>query len=158
MSDVTTARVRALLDSGKLRWMPRMHLLGATVPETYPWSPRQPTVAVHPVTVTSVDREGRPWGQFSRVDGRGGGWGSFSDGWPDIDDPATLGCIEHVLLPEVWGPTAQIQTHWAGSSGSVYIHTTDDDGSVVERLAVENVPKAEALIAALEAAPERGES
>lgn len=80
------------------------------------------------------------------VDGHGGR--SVGPMLPDLDDPATLGCIEHRLLPEAW-PGCDIQTHWSGRHGSVYIH----DSECVEVFAIEMVAKAEALVAALEAAP-----
>lgn len=71
------------------------------------------------------------------------------DPLPDLDDPATLGCIEHGLLPAAWG-RGHIQTHWTSEGdGSVYIHNADG----AEVWCIEMVPKAEALVAALEAAP-----
>jgi hypothetical protein len=67
---------------------------------------------------------------------------------PDLSDAATLGCIEHALLPAAWG-RGHIQTHWTSEGdGSVYIH--DADGEML--WCIEMVSKAEALVAALVAA------
>lgn len=71
------------------------------------------------------------------------------DPLPDLDDPATFGCVEHGLLPAAWG-RGHIQTHWTSEGdGSIYIH--DENGDEVWR--IEMVPKAEAISAALLAAP-----
>jgi len=69
---------------------------------------------------------------------------------PDLDDPATLGCIEHGLLPEAWGPGCRISARWHGGLGSVRVYV---EGKAV--FSIESVPKAEALVAALAAAPRR---
>lgn len=70
---------------------------------------------------------------------------------PVLSHPATLGCIEHAMLPAAWG-RGHIQTHWTSEGdGSVYIHGPGLGGEELWR--IEMVPKAEALAAALMAAP-----
>lgn len=94
-------------------------------------------------------------------------WSSDIDGSetpmiPDLDDPATLGCIQHGLLPDVWsaalGRRVEIQIiathHTPGLDPETHRLTPtyvacvkfwcDDGGSV---------SKGGALIACLEAAP-----
>lgn len=69
---------------------------------------------------------------------------------PNMDDCATLGCIEHGLLPEAWGPGCRISARWHGGLGSVRVYV---EGKAV--FSIESVPKADALVAALAAAPRR---
>lgn len=51
----------------------------------------------------------------------------------DFDDAATLGCIEHVLLPEAWGVETIDRESWIDRKTGlrhyqVYVHTTDGLG------------------------------
>jgi hypothetical protein len=90
----------------------------------------------------------------------GGEWPGEPGQWlPDLDDPATLGCIEHGLLPRFgYGRDAHLDC-WTGADGEprwtvVYrpdpvsfpsrVFSVDEDG---------HTSKAEALLVALEAAP-----
>jgi len=74
---------------------------------------------------------------------------------PDLDDPATLGCIEHGLLPAVWPGCAIRVMRYTTPSGAVLadVHVHDYWLPCAERFAVTAEQIAEALIAALEAAP-----
>lgn len=67
------------------------------------------------------------------------GWG---DALPDLNDPATLGCIEHGLLPELYGEVGGL---WQSTTGWHYGPSGISWGS--------GPTKADALLAALEAAP-----
>ena len=78
---------------------------------------------------------------------------------PDLDDPATLGCIEHVLLPQAgYGPECHL-TAWQGADGAVYwtlVYRPDPISFPGRWLSVSedgHPSKAEALVFALEAAP-----
>ena len=74
---------------------------------------------------------------------------------PDLDDPATLGCIEHGLLPAAWPGCAIKVMRYTTPSGAVFadVYVHDYKLPSNERFAVVYVPIGEALIAALEAAP-----
>ena len=67
------------------------------------------------------------------------------DDYPDLDDPATLGCIEHGLLPEAYGTTS-VSLSPDGVTWAVFV-----DGEKVS----EAYTKREALVAALDAAPKK---
>ena len=74
------------------------------------------------------------------------------DPLPDLDDPATLGCIEHELLPKAWGIGCAIEVHMSGGADPwvrvVVFHTGCPDGQTFGARG-----RGEALVAALEAAP-----
>ena len=68
---------------------------------------------------------------------------------PDLDNPATLGCIEHELLPNAWGPDAIIICTTRGNRCNVRV--ISDDGDSLYSPTCESRSRAEALVAALEA-------
>lgn len=121
------------------RWMPGMLLLGR----------------MHPNRVVIVEDD---W--LSLDDLMGSGLGVHpKEAIPDLDDPATLGCIEHALLPEL--PVAPIDLRFDGEKWLCL----DSEGRRVTRLDGRSFwsdrhprssrfdTKGEALVAALEAAP-----
>jgi hypothetical protein len=68
--------------------------------------------------------------------------------WPDLDDPATLGCLLY-LVREAWG--AERASAWWGEANKEWVADVrgrDDRGPVFVK-----DTEAEALVAALEAAP-----
>lgn len=75
---------------------------------------------------------------------------------PDLSDPATLGCIEHGLLPAAWGEarvpilTRTLYGKWVVMVWSL---PAPNGQRVREGAAEESTSKAGALVAALEAAP-----
>lgn len=75
---------------------------------------------------------------------------------PDLDDPATLGCIENALLPEAWGGDVfvSIDTHLTrdGRVRTVVIVDADGEPEPGEWAATS---KAEALVLSLESAGRR---
>lgn len=74
---------------------------------------------------------------------------------PALNDPATLGCIEHGLLPEAWPGTMISVKRWMGPDGKVMadLHVFDLDDACTMLFSSVDVPLGEALAAALEAAP-----
>lgn len=83
---------------------------------------------------------------------------------PDLDDPATLGCIEFALLPEAWanehGPGVVEVRRLVSISGRPLDEVlVFQDGNPGFRVLVYDgkatASRAEALIACLEAAPEK---
>lgn len=90
----------------------------------------------------------------------------LEDGLPDLTDPATLGCVEHGLLPDAWPPECTIELDidikftggwlvslcvWDGSLDTrAFKYSAEGD----DRLAL----VAEALAAALAAAPKGDQS
>ena len=76
----------------------------------------------------------------------------------DLDDPATLGCIEHGLLPEMYGDDCNLAS-WVAADGSTrwtLEYTPDPCSSPHQRVSVSDdghESKGEALVFALEAAP-----
>ena len=94
---------------------------------------------VEPVRLGATDEAGDEW--------------PHPEAWPDLRDPATLGCLL-ALVREAHGPTAcvvsseeMIDGEHVGTLWSV--GTADGRGPVISREEAE----AEALVAALEAAP-----
>jgi len=77
---------------------------------------------------------------------------------PCLDDPATLGCIEHGLLPGLYGDDCNLAS-WVAADGSTrwaLEHTPDPCSSPHQRVSVSDdghESKGEALVFALEAAP-----
>jgi len=67
---------------------------------------------------------------------------------PDLNDPATLGCIEHGLLPELYGCEVSV-CFWHDAWWLV----RHDDSHTMRSLSGWPQSKVEALVAALEAAP-----
>lgn len=79
---------------------------------------------------------------------------------PNLDDHATLGCIEHGMLPAAWGERCIISVkRWTSSDGTVMadIHVHEFPGACPMLFGVVDVPLAEALVLCLEAAAERRE-
>lgn len=80
-------------------------------------------------------------------------------GWlPDLDDHATLGCIEHGMLPAAWGPEVILTVRrWTTESGEVLadIHVHTLTGACAMLFGAVDVPLAEGLVLCLEAAAER---
>jgi hypothetical protein len=75
-------------------------------------------------------------------------WTPDGDGWlPDLSDPATLGAIEHGLLPTDWSLSRSAGTVPANEGPMWYV--LDEHGWKVSK----DKTKAEALISALESAP-----
>lgn len=74
---------------------------------------------------------------------------------PDLAAAAALGHIEHALIPAAWPGCAITVLRWTAEDGEVLadVHVFDRDASCAQRVAVLDTPLAEALIAALEAAP-----
>ena len=107
------------------------------------------------VRIFGHDSDGDPWGHISRG---GYSWLDHGDAMPclpELSDPATLGCIEHGLLPDVYGPHAHLAPTrhgwvvWPQTNGPAILTVIDGR----ERAAWGS--KAEALVAALEAAPKK---
>ena len=76
-------------------------------------------------------------------------WGARSMGPPDLDDPATIGCLL-ALVREAWGDDTIVVVHEPGRGGVAYalINWTDTLPFHIQRRTYEGV-----LVAALEAAP-----
>jgi hypothetical protein len=82
-------------------------------------------------------------------------WVARDNEFPDLTDPATLGCLL-ALVREVWGkPNGQMR--FDGVCGSDqrgwYYYWTANDGSVGGGMHWYSPTEAQALVAALEAAP-----
>ncbi len=91
----------------------------------------------------------RNWRNFTRVTEEHADY--RWDGWPDLSDPATLGCML-ALVAEAYGVTLD-DVHVVRTTGmvwSVWIFRADDSSY---RVATHEPSRAEALVAALEAAP-----
>ena len=73
---------------------------------------------------------------------------------PDLTDPATLGCLL-ALVREAWGVGSLVYRPWSGAirAWRVVTFAHDEDWMTVARLLGEGATEAEALVAALEAAP-----
>ena len=97
------------------------------------------------------------WSWARVIDGEYGG-GLWDGCVVDLDDPATLGCIEHGLLPEMYGDDCNLAS-WVAADGSTrwtLEYTPDPCSFPHQRLSVSDdghERKAEALVFALEAAP-----
>lgn len=79
---------------------------------------------------------------------------------PDLDDHATLGCIENGMLPAAWGPEVVLAVaRWASESGEVFadIHVYQPLRPAVMLFRAVDTRLAEALVLCLEAAAERRE-
>ena len=78
----------------------------------------------------------------------------LSDALPDLTDPATLGCLL-ALVREAWGVGSLVYRPWNGAirAWRVVTFSHDEDWMTVARLLGEGATEAEALVAALEAAP-----
>jgi hypothetical protein len=102
-----------------------------------PMLARGPEWAANGIRVGGVTGDGLPWGSEAR-DGE-----ILPPGcWPDLRDPATLGCTL-ALVREAWGcPYAWVQPITAG----YYVVVGDE-------ILATGADEAEALVAALEAAP-----
>lgn len=125
MTDDETALARRAVACKVWRWMS-----GMLAVDTSPDSPRPP------------QRLGQKFSQ--PADGR--------EWLPDLSDPATLGCIEHGLLPEAWGGRIY-GTPVLMSRGIGWI-VIDAGGPFIPNEGLGEGPDiATALVAALEAAP-----
>ena len=73
---------------------------------------------------------------------------------PDLTDPATLGCLL-VLVREAWGVGSLVYRPWNGAirAWRVVTFAHDEEWMSVARILGEGATEAEALVAALEAAP-----
>ena len=93
-------------------------------------------------------------GYYSRVTDAGWPTEDDSDPLPDLTDPATLGCLL-ALVREAWGVSSLIYRPWNGAirAWRVVTFAHDEDWMAVARLLGEGATEAEALVAALEAAP-----
>ena len=75
-------------------------------------------------------------------------------GEPCLDDPATLGCLEHGLLPDAWPGHVISQVDGDLPDGtSVHVTSIHHAGSGRMVFGSEGKPKGERLVLALEAAP-----
>lgn len=74
------------------------------------------------------------------------------DALPDTGSPATLGCIEHGLLPEAWPGCHIVVSRWPTDGGTRASVRIMDNRSELA-FAIIDFPLAEALLAALEASP-----
>lgn len=77
---------------------------------------------------------------------------------PDLDDSATLGIIEHGMLPAAWGPEVVLAVaRWASESGEVFadIHVYEPLRPAVMLFRAVDTRLDEALVLCLEAAAER---
>jgi hypothetical protein len=80
---------------------------------------------------------------------------------PDLDDPATLGCFEHELVPKAWGPTTRVSLDvdptadggWAAEIRVWDSNLDSEEWTAEFRARTRTVAAAMALVAALEAAP-----
>lgn len=85
----------------------------------------------------------------------GWGWPRKGSGWlPDLDDHATLGCIEHGLLPEAW-PGCDIRLSKCGQVVKLVVF---EASSIEPVFCIADVPLTEALLLALEASPANQEA
>jgi hypothetical protein len=78
-----------------------------------------------------------------------------SDELPDLTNPATLGCLLH-LVREAWRDPSYTTRAWQGSSGDLLWHMALAKSVTAGMLGVflqSYASEAEALVAALEAAP-----
>lgn len=75
---------------------------------------------------------------------------TLSDGSPDLDDPATLGCLL-ALVREAWSEPA-VHIAWRGIAECWRVWITLDGGKGGSRVFTRPT-EAEALVAALESAP-----
>lgn len=91
-----------------------------------------------------LDMQGRTWGRDLLWR-----WRNDLD-VPDLRDPATLGCVL-ALVREAWGQKA-VTSFWGYYWEVDYAHTIIDECMDHEQLGVGGT-EAEALVAALEAAP-----
>jgi len=76
------------------------------------------------------------------------------DDLPDLDDPATLGCLL-ALVRAAWGVGSLVYRPWNGAirAWRVVTFAHEEDWMTVARILGEGATEAEALVAALEAAP-----
>ena len=90
--------------------------------------------------VTAIHPDGLPHGEYSQVGPLL--WKINAEHMPDLNDPATLGCLL-ALVREVWGkPEVFVQSYWSKS--------ICDEYGIFQ---VGYPSEAELLVAALEAAP-----
>jgi len=144
--------VRAVACKGFL-WMPgmlAMYTWGGTARDRFLCADDD---GVHMVVESKVVGEGEPLTWLRKRPA------SFArDCLPDLDDPATLGCIEHGLLPEMYGDDCNLAS-WVAADGSTrwtLEYTPDPCSSPHQRVSVSDdghESKGEALVFALEAAP-----
>lgn len=133
-------------------WRPGM-LMDSSVPAQLPWSPGQLRATVTGARVIDVDSKGRPWANYTRDDGFGGGYGALDgpDARPDLDDPATCGCLL-ALVRKAWD-AARIEVV-VFDDGRAGVRIIRDDASTVEFV---DLSLGFALASTLLAAPPKGE-
>jgi hypothetical protein len=146
---------RRLVAAPGFRWMPRMRAIALD-------GDRWNVVLYEP-----NPRTGHRWLLLSGdEDQQTPSWMEASGMVPDLDDPATLGCIEHGLLPELYGGPVSLE--FFGSWWSCEVpdgrHVATIDGrsflsdwpTMAERIASRYPSIGEMLVTTVEAAPKRG--
>ena len=86
------------------------------------------------------------------------GWGDlylplFEGSWPDLSDPATLGCLLG-LVREAWGPAASVSVNMSGfwAVGGATVQKGKSAGHTIN-LGIWKNSELDALVSALEVAP-----
>ena len=117
------------------------------------WLPGMAAQSDGPTTprVLGVRPSGRPW----MHDGDDRASGFLGDVWPlapDLDDPATLGCLL-ALVREAWGTCVDIEEFFTNTGSHQFEVSIHAPGDIDDPLMFRGGSLASALVAALEAAP-----
>ena len=151
MSEEQIALARRAVACKGWRWLPGMLALPCS-------SDRTGVRGVHVRVVHVYEGDGiAVWGDISGVHGSWEEWRWREEGrLPDLQDPATMGCLL-ALVRETWGDECAGTAYDEFADGWFWkSRVRDGDGGnvcILGRFRHE----AEALVAALEAAPKRGE-